>query len=136
MGRKSFQNEFDAVGLRTHEASLGKDVQTTLGQQVCSVELSERGSNYFFFRDLMVYLESRCRRHWNCMALSSDASMTGRSCLRWGHIRTITTVRANARDHAFQAALLEPVDAYAEYLRSPQKDAPNEFPKSLLSAGI
>ena len=31
----------------------------------------------FLFRDLMVYLESRWRRQWNSMVMSSDASMTG-----------------------------------------------------------
>ena len=91
------------------------------------------------FRDLMVYLESSRRRQWNSMVMSSDASMTG-----WGltgafwpreivssveHTSERSRFRRceepNTRDHAFQAAILEPVDPCTEYLRSLQEDAPN-----------
>ena len=93
------------------------------------------------FRDLMVYLESSWSRQWNSMVMSSDAGMTG-----WGLAGAVwlhevvflvehTSERSrfrrwegpNARDHAFRTAFPELVDPYAENLRPPQEDAPDEL---------
>ena len=97
------------------------------------------GSN--FPCDRVVYLDSRCRRQWNSMVLSSEASMAGwgRTGAFWprevvssvGHTsersRFSRWEGPNARDHAFQVAFPEPVDPCTKYLRSPQEDAPKEL---------
>ena len=100
----------------------------------CGFELS-------LLRDQVVYLDSRWRRQWNSMVLSSEASMAGwgRTGAFWprevvssvGHTSERSRFRRcegpDARDHAFQATFLEPVDPYTKHLRSSQEDAPKEL---------